>query len=68
MIIAYSWLDGYQVIGIESRLSYFSMPESEVARGSPSYTDPLQASQSYTDPLQASQSYTDPLQTAISYE
>ena len=68
MIVAYSWLDGYQVIGIESRLSYLSMPESEVARGSPSYTDPLQTELSYTDPLQASQSYTDPLQTAISYE
>ena len=66
MIITYSWLDGYQIVGIESRLSYLLTPE--VARGSPSYTDPLQIELSYTDPLQTSQSYTDPLQTAISYE
>ena len=57
MIVAYSWLDGYQVIGIESRLSYLSMPESETMRGSPSYTDPLQSTLSYTDPLQSTLSY-----------
>ena len=57
MIRAYSWLDSYQVIGIESRLSYFSTPESETVRGSSSYTDPLQSTISYTDPLQSTISY-----------
>lgn len=68
MIITYSWLDDYQIIGTGSMLSYLSTPiVRESVRGSPSYTDPLQTSQSYTDPLQSTISYTDPLQSTISY-
>ena len=58
MIITYSWLDDYQVIGTGSMLSYLSTPELEaIVRGSPSYTDPLQSTISYTDPLQSTISY-----------
>jgi len=68
MIITYSWLDDYQIIGISGMLSYLSTPELEdVVRGSPSYTDPLQTTLSYTDPLQTTLSYTDPITSNISY-